>query len=59
MYLLAWIFIAVLVGWGARRMLEENSYGLSLTQRSALLQSGVLETRCRHNVGWSDWRSCF
>jgi hypothetical protein len=27
MYLLAWIFTAVLVVWGARRMLEENSYG--------------------------------
>ncbi len=27
MYLLAWIFAALLVGWGARRMLEDNSYG--------------------------------
>jgi biotin transporter BioY len=27
MYLFAWIFTAILVGWGARRMIEENSYG--------------------------------
>ncbi len=27
MYLLAWIFIGVLVGWGAGRMLEGNGYG--------------------------------
>ena len=37
MYLLAWIFIAVLVGWEARRMLLQNG--------CSLLQSGVLETR--------------
>lgn len=27
MYLLAWIFIGVLVGWGAGRLLEGNGYG--------------------------------
>jgi uncharacterized membrane protein YeaQ/YmgE (transglycosylase-associated protein family) len=27
MYLLAWIFIGVLVGWGAGRMLTGNGYG--------------------------------
>lgn len=27
MYLLAWIFIGVLVGWGGGRMFEGNSYG--------------------------------
>ena len=27
MYLLAWIFIGVLVGWGAGRSLEGNGYG--------------------------------
>jgi uncharacterized membrane protein YeaQ/YmgE (transglycosylase-associated protein family) len=27
MYLLAWIFIGVLVGWGAGRSLGENGYG--------------------------------
>ena len=27
MYLLAWIFIGVLVGWAAGRMLVGNSYG--------------------------------
>jgi len=27
MYLLVWIFIGVLVGWGAGRMLEGNGYG--------------------------------
>lgn len=28
MYLLAWIVIGVLVGWGARRILVGHSYGL-------------------------------
>jgi uncharacterized membrane protein YeaQ/YmgE (transglycosylase-associated protein family) len=27
MYLLAWIFIGVLIGWGAGRSLEGNGYG--------------------------------
>jgi uncharacterized membrane protein YeaQ/YmgE (transglycosylase-associated protein family) len=27
MYLLAWIFIGVLVGWAAGRLLEGNGYG--------------------------------
>jgi uncharacterized membrane protein YeaQ/YmgE (transglycosylase-associated protein family) len=27
MYLLAWIFIGVLVGWGAGRILQGNGYG--------------------------------
>jgi uncharacterized membrane protein YeaQ/YmgE (transglycosylase-associated protein family) len=27
MYLLAWIFIGVLVGWGAGRLLVGNTYG--------------------------------
>ena len=27
MHLLAWIFIGVLVGWGAGRLLEGNGYG--------------------------------
>jgi uncharacterized membrane protein YeaQ/YmgE (transglycosylase-associated protein family) len=27
MYVLAWIFIGVLVGWGAGRLLEGNGYG--------------------------------
>jgi len=27
MYFLAWIFIGVLVGWGAGRILEGNGYG--------------------------------
>ena len=27
MYLLAWIFIGVLVGWGAGRILKGNGYG--------------------------------
>jgi uncharacterized membrane protein YeaQ/YmgE (transglycosylase-associated protein family) len=27
MYLLAWVFIGLLVGWGAGRILEGNGYG--------------------------------
>ncbi len=27
MYLFAWIFIGILVGWGAGRLLEGNGYG--------------------------------
>jgi uncharacterized membrane protein YeaQ/YmgE (transglycosylase-associated protein family) len=27
MFLLAWIFIGVLVGWGAGRILKGNGYG--------------------------------
>ncbi len=30
MFLLAWIFIGVLVGWGAGRILKGNGYGPSM-----------------------------
>jgi uncharacterized membrane protein YeaQ/YmgE (transglycosylase-associated protein family) len=71
MYLLAWIVIGAVIGWGAGRIFQGNGYGPlmdtllgiggGIVGGFAMSSAGLRRPRWNdhHNPSWNGWAQCF